>query len=254
MESGYEKKLEVFVRAVIKHSPDIIALQEIMQPMYAQASNYPHTNVGEISLKEGNHGLNIVKKLKEYAKFYHFYWLGFKKSYDKFDEGLALLTKEKAEKTDAILLSPFDDYNNWKTRKALGVKINGAWYYSVHMGWWGDRESSFEYEFNSLNNNILRSEEVWLLGDFNSVAGEKNKGYDLVTKSGFYDTYDLAAEKDDGITANTSIDGWKTGADKGIRIDYIFTNNPCKIKSHLTVFTGENEEKVSDHFGILLTT
>ena len=162
------------------------------------------------------------------------------------------MTKERAEGTKSAMLSPFDDYNNWKTRKALGVKINGAWYYSLHMGWWGDKESPFEYEYNSLKNSLPKNEDVWLMGDFNSVAGRKNEGYDLVIKSGFYDTYCMAEIKDGGVTASTSIDGWKTGNGEKIRIDYIFTSANTKIKSHITIFTGENEEKISDHFGILL--
>ena len=255
MESDYEIKLDAFVRYVIKHKPDVIALQEIMQPISSQTSNYAHTNVGEILLKEGNHALNIVKKLRQNGENYYLYWLGIKKSYDKFDEGLVILTREKAEKTDAVLLSPFDDYNNWKTRKALGVKIKGAWYYSVHMGWWGDKESSFEYEFNSLKKSLPKNEKLWLMGDFNSIASERDKGYDLVIKSGFFDTYCLAVNKDSGITAHTQIDGWKSEEKSAeIRIDYIFTNYQEEIDSSFTVFNGKNERVVSDHFGIIVTT
>lgn len=249
MEKDYDDKLNIFVNSVIKHNVDLIALQEIMQPINANMCNFECINAGKIPLKEGNHGLNIIKALASKGEKYNLVWLGFKKSYGKFDEGLAILTKENIEEIKVIDTTPFDEYENWKTRKALGVKIGGEWFYSVHFGWW----DSFKHEFEQLKNSIENKEKNWIMGDFNSPACEREKGYDLVTANGFYDTYSLAINKDDGFTASTKIDGWgEMDNIRNVRIDYIFVTERTKIQSSFTIFNGINEPIISDHFGILL--
>ena len=248
-EKSYDKKLNTLVNAIIKHKIDVVALQEVMQPINEVASKYPHANCGNIPLKRGNHALNVAKALEEKGEKYNLVWVGFKRSYDIFDEGLAILTPHAVEDVKVITLTSFDNYHDWKTRKSLGAKIKGEWFYSVHMGWW----DSFECEFGSLLGGIENDKRAWLMGDFNSVASERDKGYDLVIASGLYDTYTLAVNKDSGITAHVGIDGWE-GEEKEIRIDYIFVNKKTKIESSLVIFNGTNEDIVSDHFGILLTT
>ncbi len=251
MESGYEKKLDIFVNAIVNHMPDIVALQEVMQPIDNKI--FQNNCLGSVPLKEGNHGLNVVQRFKLHNINYYLYWLGMKRSYGKFDEGVAILSRKPAKEVNIITLSPFDDYYNWKTRKALGVKIDDSWFYSTHMGWWDDEESPFQYEFNELISHLPQDNRIWLMGDFNSIASERDKGYDLVTNTGFFDTYCLAINKDSGITAHTQIDGWKSGEkNREIRIDYIFTNYHENIDSSFTIFNGENEQVVSDHFGIIV--
>ena len=83
MESEYQKKLQIFTKAMAKYKPDVIALQEIMQPIEANNSDYPCINAGKIPLKEGNHALNIVKELDNLGLKYNFVWLGFKRSYER---------------------------------------------------------------------------------------------------------------------------------------------------------------------------
>ena len=254
MEAEYERKLRVLTEAIIKHRPFIISLQEVMQPFDCKKSRYPCDNCGKISLKEGNHALNIAKALEKLGAKYYLTWLGFKKSYGKFDEGLAILSEIKPKQSEAILLSPFDNYENWKTRKALGIKINNYWYYNVHIGWWNDVESPAKEEIKRLFNAQPKSEQAFLMGDFNCSACEMDKGYDYIKKCGYYDTFCLAKNKDSGITAYTDIDGWdKKDEKKEIRIDYIFSNKEIEVESSFVIFNGSNEERVSDHNGIILT-
>lgn len=248
MECNYKEKLDIFVDAIVKHGIDVIALQEVMQPIECDICKSNHINCGKIPLKKGNHALNITNALKKRGLSYNLAWIGFKKSYDRFDEGLAILTPHEISQATAITLTSFDDYNNWKTRKALGVKILGNWYYSVHFGWW----DSFETEFQSLIKKMVNNEQAWLMGDFNSVAAERNKGYDLVVSNGWYDTYSIALNKDEGMTAHSGIDGWN-GDNTEIRIDYIFTNKKAKIDSSFVIFNGKNERIISDHYGIILS-
>ena len=41
-----------------------------------------------------------------------------------------------------FLTSKTDDYENWKTRRILGIQPEGSsdWFFTVHMGWWNDDE------------------------------------------------------------------------------------------------------------------
>lgn len=65
------------------------------------------------------------------------------------------------------------------------------------------------------------------MGDFNSPSEIRNQGYDLIKSDGWYDTYSISEEKDNGFTVKGSIDGWKTFSEDykqvhdGMRIDHI---------------------------------
>ena len=62
----------------------------------------------------------------------------------------------------------------------------------------------------------------------------------------------MAKEQDNGVTVRGAIDGWRDGAITDMRIDYIFTNRKVSIKSSKVIFNGINEEKVSDHYGVIV--
>lgn len=242
IEQNFQSNVKVLANAIVSKNIEVIALQEVMQ------------TISENALNEDNYAKLLVNELKEKGCEYNLVWHGFKKSYNKFEEGLAIISKQKIEAKAIITLTPFDDYNNWKTRKSIGVKINNKWYFCVHMGWWDDNQAPFMNQFQKLLSELPQNEEIYLMGDFNSEAGEREKGYDYVIKNGFYDTYTLAQEKDDGTTAHSQIDGWeKEQKLRKMRIDYIFTNRKQKILSSHTIFNGINEKIISDHYGIIVT-
>ncbi|MBQ6531036.1 MAG: endonuclease, partial [Clostridia bacterium] len=120
----------------------------------------------------------------------------------------------------------------------------------VHMGWWNDVEEPFCEQWERLKKHISVKERVWLMGDFNSRADVRNEGYDLVTNDGFYDTYLLAAEKDSGITARGSIDGWSESGLNKARIDYILCSEKINVKSTRVIFNNQNYRAISDHYGL----
>lgn len=251
IEVEYEKKLNILAKALKKYKPNIVALQEVMQPKSAAPIDHIENFIrcGKIAVKKGNHCINIVNKLNSLGLKYNSVWLGINKAYDLYEEGLCFLCDNLIESTDVVNLSSFDDYDNWKTRKALGIKVNNVWYYNVHLGWWNDEESPSKDEIQRLNNHVNFQEETWLLGDFNSPDNEQNTGYDLLCE-GWFDTYHLAQLKDDGITVEGQIDGWKNKNRK--RIDYIFTNRKKRVISTEVIFNGKKEQIISDHYGILL--
>ena len=258
LEKNYNEKCGIFADAIRKLSPDIIAMQEVNQsislPVYTPASPLICLNPS-VALKKDNHALNVMEKLGAYGIKYYGVWLAVKKGYGIYDEGLAFLSKIPPDKAYAINISRTNDYENWKTRQALVICCGSKRFCNVHMGWWYDGEEPFFSQWHKLINklDILKNEEVYLMGDFNSPADENDTGYCLVTSSGWHDTYKLAAVKDDGYTISANIDGWKEYSPSKKRIDYIFSNRRIKVKSSFTVFDGKNEKQISDHFGVMVT-
>ena len=59
-----------------------------------------------------------------------------KYGYGKYDEGMALLSKKPIMRVKQFLISQTDDYDNWKTRKILGMQTEGSddIFFTVHMG------------------------------------------------------------------------------------------------------------------------
>ena len=248
IDECYEKKADVFVNAILEYAPDVIALQEVMQSVGAREVLSDSLLTSNMPIKEDNFALKVLRKLKSHKLNYRGAYLGIKYAYGAYDEGVAIITNGEIEATDIIQLTEFNDYKNWKTRFALGAKIDSAWFYSLHFNWWDDTVSSFKNEWEAFQENLGEKKNVWLMGDFNITPN--SDGYKLVCEK-YYDTYMLANEIDNGITVPSSIDGWERDKTKK-RIDYIFTDKSAEIKSSKTVFNGKNEEIISDHFGVLV--
>ncbi len=269
VEENYNEKLEAFTNVIAYELPDIIALQEVNQTCNEENVNdinktllYGFTPCSsDITIKKDNHAYNTTKLLNEKGINYYWTWLGMKKGYDKYDEGIALLSRSKILETDVALISSINDYNNWKTRKIIGIRTENhpdTWFYSIHMGWWNDIDDPFQNQWERTNfymkEHIKNNNTVWLMGDFNSPAGLRGEGYDIIKASGWFDSYSLAAQKDSGITVGTVIDGWKEKLDdtKGMRIDHIWCSKKAEIKSSKVIFNGDNEPVVSDHYGVII--
>lgn len=260
IEQNYEEKLVYFVNAIVKYEPDIIALQEVNQTSDESSlsdkflTGYTQCQ-SAVPLKKDNHAYRVVKLLLEKNINYYWTWLPIKNGYDKYDEGLAILSKKEILETDTVLVSCINDYNNWKTRKILGIYSGDEWFYSVHLGWWDDKSDPFSDQWSRLSKRLTGKENVWLMGDFNNCAEIRNEGYDLIKNSGWQDTFEIAREKDDGITVGTVIDGWKDKITdtNGMRIDFIWTNSENRIERTNVIFNGKNEPVISDHYGVMIT-
>ena len=245
-----EDKQDIFVSAVKKELPDIIALQEVNQTIDKEKvipSGKFYKPLYGSRIKEDNYAKSVTGKLLDDGLCYYWTWLKIKKGFDKFEEGQAFLSRYPIEEIDEILLSNTDDFDNWKKRMALGIRIYDTWFYNVHMGWFEDEEEPFSSHFEKLCTALCHKENVFLMGDFNCNA--ESDGYKLVLSSGWLDCFKEAKEKDDGITVKGKIAGWEMSGDK--RIDYVFSKKKIKIKSSKVVFNGMNYPVVSDHFGVL---
>lgn len=255
IEENADTKLKILADAILRIKPDLIAMQEINQHSDSEYASTPfvYKEYG-IKLKKDNYALKIAEILDKNKYPYSFVWVGIKKSFDIYDEGVCIFTREIPEETNSLLISKTNLENNWKKRMSLGVKINGDWFYNLHMGRWDDNEEPFSMQWKCLMNNINTDGNIWLLGDFNSPSDVHGEGYELVLSDGWYDTYVLARSKDDGYTVLGKIDGWKDKKEFAKkRIDYIFCNKPRVINTSHTIFNGKNEEIISDHFGVIVT-
>ena len=255
IEKSYEQKTQTFIEAVLEEKPDIIALQEINQTQSAESmGTNPFVNETGVEVKSDNHAAKVLRGLADGGEEYFAAWLPIKTGYDKYDEGLAILSRKPIEETDELLISEVNDYGYWKTRMVLGVRVGGEWFYTVHMGWWNDEEEPFKAQWERLNKSLKGKGRVWLMGDFNSRADVAGEGYALIRNDGWHDSYLEAEKKDSGITVGGAIDGWRDKEEESMRIDYIFCNEKAEIAESKVIFNGINKKIVSDHYGIIIET
>lgn len=264
VEPNYEYKKEEFIKVIQKEQPDILALQEVNQSLVSKKISENSLDgfvPCESVIREDNHAWAVVKGLRELGIFYYWTWIGAKVGYDKYDEGMAILSKKPIVKAEQNFISQVEDYHNWKTRKMLGIQVEGSsdWFYTVHMGWWNDTEEPFKNQLDKIEEITKEKKDsaIWLMGDFNSPDDVKGEGYEWIGKQGWKDTYQLAEKKDSGITVEEEIDGWKDTDNRGDckkekRLDYIFCNKEENIKSSYVFCNGKNYPVVSDHYGVCI--
>ena len=259
VEDNYSTKLDAFVSAIAEQRPDIIALQEVNQTIAETQVDVISEGyvpcVENIVIRKDNHVYKAAELLEGAGVKYYWTWLPLKKGYNKYDEGIALMSRSRIIETDVVRISETDDYNNWKTRKIIGIRTEAApdeWFFSVHYGWWDDLDEPFQNQWQKTAEYMKKYSRVWLMGDFNSPAEVRNEGYDMINGGGWYDSYTLAKTRDNGITVGKVIDGWrdKVSGTDGMRIDQIWCSQKAEIASSEVIFNGANKPVVSDHYGV----
>lgn len=260
VEDNYSTKLDAFVSAIAEQRPDIIALQEVNQTIAETQADVISEGyvpcVENIVIRKDNHVYKAAELLEGAGVKYYWTWLPLKKGYNKYDEGIALMSRSRIIETDVVRISETDDYNNWKTRKIIGIRTEAApdeWFFSVHYGWWDDLDEPFQNQWQKTVEYMKKYSRVWLMGDFNSPAEVRNEGYDIINGSGWYDSYTRAKTRDNGITVGKVIDGWrdKVSGTDGMRIDQIWCSQKAEIASSEVIFNGANKPVVSDHYGVV---
>lgn len=280
-EPGYEEKLLLFAEMVQKEQPEVFALQEVNQRISSEPVEAGEGDDGQEEggkkagaflrkagyvpcegetrpIRKDNHAWRLAERLREMGCPYFWTWTAAKLGYDIYEEGLALFSREPICQARQCFISESREFSNWKSRKLLGIKAGKAWYFSVHMGWWEDKEEPFfkhwDRAVKAIGELAGSGEAAWVMGDFNSPAGKAGEGYEYVKSSGWQDTYDLARKRDSGITVAKAIDGWHGRGGEGMRIDYIWCRPGEEILCSAVVCNGENYPVVSDHYGVMVTT
>ncbi|WP_244834494.1 endonuclease/exonuclease/phosphatase family protein [Clostridium sp. BJN0001] len=267
VEGNDKETLIESAEAIIKEDFDIISLQEVNQSISAnpilkddERLKYFISADDTVVIKEDNYVLRLAEELLKQGRKYYWSWVPSHIGYDKYDEGIAILSKTPILEADGIFISNIREYSNYRTRRILKVKsrVNGEIknFFSLHFGWWNDKDEPFKNQWETFYENAkkIENEPIYIMGDFNIPADNKNEGYDLIKSENYFkDTYVLAENHDEGYTVEEEIDGWRNSDKKSrMRIDYIFKNSEDSVKESSVIFNDKKYKKVSDHFGLMI--
>lgn len=246
LEENQDEKLEHLAETIIEKDYDVIALQEVNQTISAPKVS------GELG--KDNYGLVLLDLLRQRGlTAYSYYWSISHIGYGIYDEGIAILTKYKVLEAEGFYTSKSQDIHAIDSRKIIRLKLEvnnrSLEVYSCHMNLpTSQRESQIDNLRRLVDHSHFSGLKIFM-GDFNTDALGNPEDYQTILSQGLLDTYQLAKEKDSGVTVSKSIDGWK-GQNQGKRLDYVFVNQEVPVQSSRVIFDGENKPIVSDHFGL----
>ncbi|MEH7883636.1 endonuclease/exonuclease/phosphatase family protein [Bacillus sp. JJ1609] len=245
-ENNQLEKIKTLAETIAENDYDVVALQEVSQRM--------DSPIAYDTIREDNFALVLVEELRKLgAVDYRFTWDFAHLGYEVYEEGLAILTKHKIEEEFSFFISRSHDQSYWKTRKIVGAKINvdgqPVSFYSCHLGWWHDEEEPFQFQADSLLEQVKNDVPFFLMGDFNNAASVRGEGYEYLLDKDLHDTFELAAEKDSGVTIAGDIAGWEENK-QDLRIDLILAGQPVQPRYSMVIFNGKNKPVVSDHYGV----
>lgn len=243
-EKEQDKKFSLIAKAIENLGIDIICLQEVGEPWQNGQGDWNH-NAARI----------INERLKK-PYFMHTDWshLGF----DRFKEGVAILSKFPILKKQSFYVSQTQDIHDIHSRKVVMGQVFVPWVgliniFSAHLSWWND---GFAYQFESLRNWAKQNQSAevtttLLCGDFNTKAG--SQGYGMVVDTGEYEDQFLAVSNKEAFAK--IFKKRENVLDKYLsydhRIDYIFMNKQARLQAIAAkeLFTENDYGKVSDHIG-----
>ncbi len=246
LEEKQDEKLDILAKTIAEKAYDVIALQEVNQLITADFVTK--------DLKADNYGLILLEKLRALGQVdYSYHWSHSHIGYDKYEEGIAFLTKLPVYEVDPFYCSQNQSIDSILSRKIMGLTV---FYqdqlidlYSCHINLPGSEEEDQLDNIRTIVERTGNRRFKILMGDFNTDAISDREAYEAIKSLGLYDSYDLANEKDGGITAQKAIDGW-AGHSKEKRLDYIFFNQKVPVLSSRVIFNGQNRAVISDHFGV----
>lgn len=220
-EEHIQRNQQRIVEAIINHKIDIVCFQE--------------------ACKQDGHGyVNEIKRLLLQKGYdYEVVFAASNIAFETYDEGVAILSRLPIVNSSVTNISTTNDYYDWKTRIAIHADIMVSDQIiritSVHIGWTDDKEV-FESQFDTLYQHINKDVTHMICGDFN--IHDKSKEYLYVTKH-LIDLWELKNHEN----------AWTHG---NSRIDYIMSNKRLPV-THQQLLFHEDDKKVSDHHGVLMT-
>ena len=245
-EEHQENKFAQIAKAIRDLNIDIVCLQEVGEPW----------NDGK-----GDWNANAAKIILDYLGHpYHVYTDWSHLGFDRYREGVAILSKYKFLYKDAGYVSASQDMYNIHARKVVMVQVSVPYIgeinvFSTHLSWWQD---GFREQFERLkewaqhkHTNNVRA--TLLCGDFNAKAGAE--GYKLLSYD-YEDQFLKAYErrKFDKIFRQMPQPQMHYLHNDG-RIDYIFLKKGSRLTatSARELFTQQDYYgRVSDHTGYYL--
>lgn len=255
-------KIFELAQFIVREQVDVVALQEVNQFVKSPAVDAPLGFAGgaDRPVRQDNYALLLNQFLEQLGSPYHWAWSVSHLGFDRYDEGVAILTRQPFERCELVDLSPAYTDQEVARRVAvavqLGEEFGGAWIASAHMSWWKLGEVAlFADEFTQLEGQmkqLANGAPVILAGDFNNAAQVQGEGYDLMQKRGWIDTYTVAEQVTGEFTVHKAIHGWDN-LTQALRIDLVLTDRPTRVRTHDVVFPDTDETAISDHSGLLLT-
>lgn len=247
-EDNQDDKFSLIARVIDEREADVVCLQEVAEHWNDGAGDWESNAARIINAR-------LPKPYHLYADWSH---LGF----DKYREGVAILSRFPQLQREARYLSDSHDFYNIHSRKVVMAQINLPYLglinvFSAHLSW---IEDGFKEQFNRLSEwaESLHTDKVkatLLCGDFNIQAG--TEGYRLVVDTHQYEDQFLAASSPDVFEKVFKVNDphWRDFLADDYRIDYVFMHNASELKVTLglVLFTDEDYGRVSDHCGYLMT-
>ncbi len=228
----------IIIDEIIQRDIDVIFLQEVAQYLDSPLING--------NIKESNYAYQLQQLLLSKGKQYHLYYSPIKEAFDKYDEGVAVLSKYPLYNVKDNYISKCTEYKFWRTRKMLKGDFqrhgNTVSFVSTHLGW-TDHYETFEDQVERLITHLDNKNTIIVAGDFNVAPTTKEYGY-LLSK-GLKDLYGANPKYvlDPTHISNMDVHSGST------RIDYIFSNTHFDVVKREILF---KEKRVSDHYGVYL--
>lgn len=261
VENVGEQQIHDLAAKIAEEDYDLVALQEANQTFDAHQAVLdgffcPPTTDQEI--KADNFALRLVEALQVKDVEYYWTWAFTHVSYGRFEEGVALLSKQPliAEDHSVAPVAASDPVKDnvrrilWGLTEAAGQLVKLV---SAHYNWWDrgfiDEWQKTEALLQASNQGHTKAPLI-LCGDFNQPA--ETAGYQLIADSALnlVDAYQIAKTHRGGTaTVPGAINGWND-SDTPKRIDYIWLDPTFKVSEYAVTFDGKNGPVVSDHFGI----
>jgi len=246
-EENQDYKLTQIARAIDELDVDVVCLQEVAE-LWNNGMGDWQSNTARI----------INERLKSpYHLVTDWSHLGF----DRYREGVAILSRHPVARQDARYVSNSQDPYSIHSRKVVLAQIGVPHLglvnvFSSHLSWWDD---GFAEQFEALrrwagaeHTGDVRA--TMLCGDFNIKAG--SKGYRLVVDSNEYDDQYLAVSAPHVFRViDAKVEQWHRQLDNDHRIDYVFLRKSSELAATggREVFTERDYGRVSDHIGYLMT-
>lgn len=246
-EDNQDYKLSQIAKAINELKADIVCFQEVAE----------HWNDGR-----GDWNSNSAKIINDRLDTpYHIYTDWAHLGFDKYREGVAILSRYPLLKQESGYVSNSDDPFNIHSRKVVMVQVHVPYLgsinvFSAHLSWW---EDGFQEQFKRLDDwaNARHNRHIkatMLCGDFNVTAG--SSGYYLVVNNHNYDDQYLIATATASPEQNfrTNDPYWQRQLADDYRIDYIFLDKASELRafSARVLFTEQDYGRVSDHCGYFM--
>lgn len=247
-EENQDEKFTQIAKAINELDVDIICFQEVAEYWRDGEGDWESNSAKLINDR-------LTKPFHLHTDWSH---LGF----DKFREGVAILSRFPLSHHDARYVSDSHDIYSIHSRKVVMAKahvpyIGAINVFSAHLSW---IEDGFKGQFERLHEwaESTQADDVkatLLCGDFNVTAG--TSGYEYVVNSNQYDDQYLAANEQGVFEQIFRVNDahWQDLLAEDYRIDYIFMNKDSQLQvcSAKVLFTDDDYGRVSDHCGYFMT-